>query len=50
MSFIKNLLVNWYSSMKKKLRNISMIDFESLIWALFDTSPLNQFAKFNNLI
>ena len=37
----KNVLLNWYSSMK-------IIDFESKILALFDTSPLHRFSKFNN--
>ena len=40
---------------EKKLRKIPMIfdikfDFESQILALFDTSPLNQFSKFNNFL
>ena len=41
--------------MKKKIRKIQIIfdvenDFESQIWALFDTSPLTQFSKFNNFL
>ena len=44
-----------YSSMKKKwerFRGFLMwkIDFESQILATFDTSPLHQFAKFNNFL
>ena len=55
MSIIKNVLLNWYSSMKKKLRKIPMIFdiktiFESQILGLFDTSPLHQFSKFNNFL
>ena len=41
--------------MKKKFRKVQMIfdveiDFESQISALFDTSPLSQFAQFNDFI
>ena len=49
MSRTKNVLLNWYSSMKKKLRKIRMI-FESQILALFDSSPLIQNSKFNNFL
>jgi hypothetical protein len=53
MSITKNVLLNWYFLMKKKLRKIRMIfdikiDFESQILALFDSSPLIQNSKFNN--
>ena len=51
----KYVVLNWYSSMKKKLRKIPMnltqkIDFESQIVALFDASPLTQYSKFNNFL
>ena len=36
---------------EKKLRKIPMIfDFVSQVLALFDTSPLHQFSKFNNFL
>ena len=41
MSITKNVLLNWYSSMKKKLRKI-IFDI--------DSSPLTQFSKFNNFL
>ena len=55
MSITKNVLLNWYSSMKKKLRKIRMIfDIEnwlsSQILALFDSSSLIQNSKFNNFL
>jgi hypothetical protein len=55
MSKTKNVLLNWYSLMKKKLRKIQMIfdiqiDFESQILALFDSSALIQNSKFNNFL
>ena len=47
MSRTKYLFL-WYSSMKKR-GNIQMIlDIESQIFALFDTSPLHQCSKFNH--
>ena len=49
MSITKNVLLNWYSSIKKKLRKIRMI-FDSQILALFDNSPLIQNSKFNNFL
>ena len=49
MSITRNVLLNWYSSMKKKIRKIPMI-FESQILVLFDSSPLLQFSKFGNFI
>ena len=47
--------LNWYSSMKKKLRNIRMIfDVENRLWSQilvkFWYSPLTQFSKFNNFL
>ena len=52
MSMTKNVLINWYSSMKKNLRKIWMIfdveiDFESQILALYDNLPLIQNSRFN---
>ena len=52
MSMTKNVLLNWYSSMKKNLRKIWMIfdveiDFESQILALYDNLPLIQNSRFN---
>ena len=49
------MLLNRYSSVKKKLRKIPMIfdieiDFKSQILALFDTSPLHQFSKFKHFL
>ena len=46
----KNVLLNWYSSMKKRLRKIRMIfDEENWLWkSNFDSSPLIQNSKFNN--
>ena len=54
MSITKNVLLNLYFN-EKKIRKIWMImtekiDVESQISALFDTSPLYQFAKFNDFI
>ena len=45
MEGIKNVLLNWYFSMQKKFRKISIIfdieiDFESQILALFDKLPI----------
>jgi hypothetical protein len=50
MSITKNVLLNWYSSMKKILRKIwiiltKKIDFESQILVLFDSSPFIQNSK-----
>ena len=54
MSITKNVLLCWYCSMEKKKRKIPMIfDIENWLWkskALFDTSPLHQFSKFNNFL
>ena len=55
MSIAKNGFLNWWFSMKKKRKIflwflMSKIDFESWILALFNTSPLHQFLKFNNFI
>ena len=56
MSITNNVPLNWYSAFNEKIekdlddfwhRNI---DFESQILALFDTSPLHQFLKFNNFL
>jgi hypothetical protein len=38
--------LNWYSSTKKNEKD----DFESQIFALFDSSPLIQIPKFNNFL
>ena len=47
----KNVLINSYSTMKKKNQKDSeKFDVEILILALFDTSPLHKFAKFNDFI
>ena len=51
----KNVLLNWYSSMKKNWERFRWfltwkIDFESQILALFDISRLHQFWKFNNFL
>ena len=43
---LKYVLLNWYSAMKK--RSILILKVKCL--ALFDTSPLHQFSKFNMLI
>ena len=59
MSTTKNVLLNWYSSMKKKLRKIWMIFWYRKLtlkvkrlgdFSLFDTSPLVQFSKFKNFL
>ena len=54
MSIIRNVLLNSYSSMKKRERFrwflTQKIDFESQNLALFDTSPLHQFSNFNNFL
>ena len=47
----KNVLINSYSTMKKRNQKDSeKFDVEILILALFDTSPLHKFAKFNDFI
>ena len=54
MSKTKNVLLNLYSSMKKikwfQWFLTSKINFEGQIFALFDTSPHTQFAKFNKFL
>ena len=59
MLITKNVLLNWYSSMKKKNEKDSdnfwyrklTLKVERLgDLALFDTSPLTQFSKFNNFL
>ena len=55
MSITKNVLLNSYSSMKRKMERFQWFltwktDFESQILALFDNSPLHQFAKLNNFL
>ena len=51
LSKTKSVLLNSYSSMIKKSKKIPIIfDIENWLWKLFDTSPLHQFAKFNNYI
>ena len=54
MVLTKNILLNWYSSMKKTekisdgfwLRKMNL----KVILTLFDTSSLHQFSKFNNFL
>ena len=55
----KNLLLNWYSSIKKKIEKDSDNFWHQKLtlkvkrlgdFALFDTSPLLQFSKFNNFL
>ena len=54
MSITKNVILNWYSSMKKEFRKIQIIfnleNWLCQILALFDSSPLIQNSKFNNLV
>ena len=55
MSISKNVRLNCYSSMKKNEKDsygffAYKIGFESQILALFDTSRLHQFSKFNNFL
>ena len=51
MSITKNVLLNWYSLWKKKLRKIPMIfDFESQILALFDTNSQNSIICFEYML
>ena len=53
---LTNVLLNWYSSMKRKLRKIPIIDdnwrrkltIKVKFWHFFDTSPLHHFSKFYN--
>ena len=55
MSITKNLLLNWYSLMKKKIEKDSD-DFWQRKLTLkvkffdFDTTPLHQFSKFNSFL
>ena len=50
------MLLNWYSSMKKKIEKDSYdfwhgnLSLKVKFWHFFDTSPLHQFAKFNAFI
>ena len=54
----KNVLLNWYSSMKKTKKNSNNFWDRTLtlkvkflhFLTLFDTSPLHQFSKFNNFL
>ena len=54
----KNVLLNWYSSMKKNEKDSDNFWHRKLtlnvkfwhFWALFDTSPLIPFSKFNNFL
>ena len=56
MSKTKNTPLDWYSSMKKKNWErfrwflTQKIDFGNRILALFKSSPLHQFSKFNNFL
>ena len=55
MSKTTNVLLNWYSSMKKKWERFGWfltkkIDVECQILALFDSSPLIQNSKYTNLL
>ena len=50
----KKVRLSWYSSIKKEKDSDDFwcrkLTFESQINALFDTSPLHQFSKFNNFL
>ena len=55
MSITKNVLLNWYSLMKKNWERFGWfltkkIGFESQIFALFDSSPFIQNSKFNTFL
>ena len=59
MSITKNVLLNWYSSMKKKIekdsdnfwyRKLTLKVKRLGDFALFDTFPLTQFSKFKNFL
>ena len=58
MSITKNVLLNWYPSMKKNEKDSDDIWHRKLtlkvkFWhflTLFDTSRLTQFSKFNNFL
>ena len=59
MSITKNMPLNWYSSMKKKIekdsdnfwyRKLTLKVGRLGDFALFDTSPSIQFLKFNNCL
>ena len=59
MSITKNELLNWYSSMKKKIekdsdnfwyRKLTLKVGRLSDFALFDTSPLEKFSKFKNFL
>ena len=49
MWITKILLLNWYSSMKKRIRKI-WIDFVRQILAIFDSLQIVQNSKFNNFL
>ena len=50
----KNVLLSWYSSMKKMRKILIIFDIEKWLWksnfGTFDTSPLTQFSKFDNFL
>ena len=55
ISITKNVRLNWYFSMKKKLQRFASfltqkVDFESQISALFDDSLLHQFSSQNSIV
>ena len=54
MSITKNVLLNWYSSMKKNEKDSKDFWHRNLTLKVkfchFGTSPLHQFSKFNNLL
>ena len=55
MSITKNMLLNSYPSMKKTQKDSddfwsTKLTLKGQILALFDSSPLHQFAKFNEFL
>ena len=59
VSITKNVLLDWYSSMKKEIekdsddiwhRKLTLKVKRLVDFALFDTSPLTQFSKFDNFL